>query len=71
MIEYCRVNVDAVARGDLIVHQVPVKEHPCLQRCGVCYEESFMVVDGEVATGRTHKEILERVAADKVAGRCE
>lgn len=31
----------------------------CLDRCGTCYEESFLVIDGELASGPSYEEILQ------------
>jgi uncharacterized protein YuzB (UPF0349 family) len=62
-IEYCLNNVDADVRcrlrdreGDETVEQ------RCLQRCGDCYRDDFLVVDGELAAGGSHAEILSALA---------
>lgn len=58
-IEYCLNNVDADARRRLDHRETgEVVETRCLQRCGDCYREPFLVVDGELATGGSHAEIL-------------
>lgn len=50
-IEYCLSNTDSVdhpkAEGRL-----------CLQQCGLCYGSPFLVVDGEIRIGESHRELL-------------
>lgn len=50
MIEYCLSNVDDATRRRLRAHEDAV-ESPCLEHCGLCRRESFLVVDGRVRTG--------------------
>jgi uncharacterized protein YuzB (UPF0349 family) len=37
-----------------------VVERRCLQRCGTCYSEDFLVVDGSLAIGDSHGTLLGR-----------
>jgi uncharacterized protein YuzB (UPF0349 family) len=64
LIEYCLNNVDAGARRALAGCGLEVRERPCMQRCGKCYEGPFLVIDGELKEGGTHHGILRRVLAD-------
>ena len=58
-VEYCLNNVDATTRRRLDdIEDENVIETRCLQRCGECYRDSFVVVDGELRTGSTHGEVL-------------
>jgi uncharacterized protein YuzB (UPF0349 family) len=35
-----------------------IVERRCLQRCGTCYGEDFLVVDGALVTGDSHLALL-------------
>jgi len=62
-IEYCLNNVDADARRRLGECETgDTLETRCLQRCGDCYRSPFLVVDGELATGGSHADILSALA---------
>ncbi|MEF8853834.1 MAG: DUF1450 domain-containing protein [Haloarculaceae archaeon] len=69
-IEYCLRNVDGTTRKRLLAagagtdadaaadESATVVEQRCLQRCGECYREDFLVVDGAVETGASHAALL-------------
>jgi uncharacterized protein YuzB (UPF0349 family) len=67
-IEYCLRNVDdetrerlaadAGASPDTDAASADIVEQRCLQRCGTCYSEAFLVVDGAVQTARSHATLL-------------
>ena len=68
-IEYCLRNVDGEARERLVAAgasgcpdaetgETTVLEQRCLQRCGTCYSEEFLVVDGAVESGGSHTALL-------------
>jgi len=42
-----------------------VREQPCLQRCGRCYEGPFLVVDGELREGESYQDMLEGASPEK------
>jgi uncharacterized protein YuzB (UPF0349 family) len=65
LIEFCLNNVDADTRRILLSHAPMVKEQPCLQRCGRCYEGPFLVVDGELREGESHQDMLEGASPEK------
>jgi uncharacterized protein YuzB (UPF0349 family) len=59
-VEYCLRNVDAATRRRLRdVGGVETVEKRCLQRCGDCYRDDFLVVDGDRETGDSHAGILD------------
>lgn len=51
VVEYCIRNVDPQNRGRLDVLASEVHEHFCLQRCGDCEAEPFLIVNGEYVPG--------------------
>ena len=57
-VECCLFNVDesAEARLDATGHDVDVA--PCLQRCGTCQEDAFLVVDGDFRFAEDHADLL-------------
>jgi uncharacterized protein YuzB (UPF0349 family) len=68
-IEYCLRNVDSETRDRLLgagasacpdagADGADVLEQRCLQRCGTCYSEEFLVVDGDVETAGSHATLL-------------
>ncbi|WP_135533868.1 MULTISPECIES: DUF1450 domain-containing protein [Halostella] len=59
MIEYCLNNVDERTRR-LLTDRDDTREASCLDHCGRCYRDSFLVVDGTVETGSDHEAILDQ-----------
>lgn len=68
LVEYCLSNVPAPARALLQACGLPVREDSCLQRCGCCYDGPFLVVDGEIVEGASHREILEQIGRGAGSG---
>jgi len=65
-VEYCLDNVDSTTRRRLDgIDGVTVTEERCLQRCGDCHSESFLVVDGELRTAETHAALLAALREDE------
>ncbi|MFC6723589.1 DUF1450 domain-containing protein [Halobium palmae] len=62
-VEYCISNVDDVqaVREQCSESSARVMERRCLQRCGRCFREPFLVVDGDVVTGADHEALLAEV----------
>ena len=58
MLEYCLGNVDAPTRSRLEQLESPARERLCLQRCGTCWQQPFLVADGTVHTGPDHETLL-------------
>lgn len=54
-VEFCLNNVDSSTRNRL---QKRAHERPCLQRCGLCFEGPFLVIDGIVVEGSEHEAML-------------
>lgn len=54
VVEACVCNVDdpPAAEG------VELRVHPCLEQCGICYAEPFLVFDGDLETGESHAALL-------------
>jgi uncharacterized protein YuzB (UPF0349 family) len=57
VIEYCLSNVDEETRR-LLAARDDTREATCLDHCGRCYREPFLVVDGTVETGPSHEATL-------------
>jgi uncharacterized protein YuzB (UPF0349 family) len=62
-IEYCIRNVDPGDRERVEALEGDVREHFCLQRCGACDAEPFLVVDGEYVAG-DHERLADALAAE-------
>lgn len=60
-IEYCRHNGDCTVNDVLLDSSLDVDVRFCLDRCGECYDEPFLLVDGEMVTGSSHREILAEI----------
>lgn len=56
--ECCVNNVDVSTLDRLGDADVEVTRQHCLQRCGVCREGPFLVVDGAPTRGDSHEAIL-------------
>lgn len=63
-IECCRSNLPPDGRKELISSPHRVRETICLDRCGTCYDDPFVVVDGELHTGTSHRDILRSLDQD-------
>lgn len=59
-IEACVSNIDGEVRNRLAELDVSTVVAPCLEHCGRCYREPFLVVDGELVTGDSSAAILAR-----------
>lgn len=57
-IEYCLCNVDRETRERLAATDAETVGKRCLQRCGDCYREALLVVDGTPRTGSDHADLL-------------
>jgi uncharacterized protein YuzB (UPF0349 family) len=61
LVESCLANVDAET-CDRLRSRSDTRAASCLDRCGVCHSETFLVVDGTVRSEASHQAVLE--AAD-------
>ena len=61
LIECCLSNVSSDARTALNESDHEVREAICLDRCGDCYDRSFVVVDGDLWIGDSHRDILRSI----------
>lgn len=52
IIECCVRNVDEGVSERMRAGEDTVRIRPCLERCGVCRDRPFLVVDGELITPR-------------------
>lgn len=50
-VECCADGLTTELRSELANSNVQVDEQYCLQRCGLCYHEAFVVIDGVVVRG--------------------
>ena len=64
LIECCLNNVSADTRAAIANSDEQVRETICLDRCGECYDQSFLVVDAELRTGKSHRNILQSLDVD-------
>lgn len=53
VVECCVRNVDDEYRQRLGTIDATVRVRPCLEHCGTCRDEPFLVADGELVTGPT------------------
>jgi uncharacterized protein YuzB (UPF0349 family) len=58
LLECCLSDVSSDGLAALKNSEYDLNEKICLDRCGVCYDRPFLIVDGELHTGDSHKEIL-------------
>ncbi|ERH00265.1 MAG: hypothetical protein J07HQX50_01425 [Haloquadratum sp. J07HQX50] len=49
-IEYCHANADAELRSLLESVHTDITCRSCLEHCGICRREPFIVIDGEVVS---------------------
>lgn len=63
-IECCIDNVGFDDRRTIEASNESVDIRYCLQRCGRCYREPFVVVDGDVVTGADYSTILETIESE-------
>ena len=67
LIECCLSNISAEGLTTLQESEHDARETICLDRCGTCYAEPFLVADGELRTGSSHRALLQTLdAADEV-----
>jgi uncharacterized protein YuzB (UPF0349 family) len=60
-VECCLRNVTPEGRDALAALPCEVSVRPCLQRCGTCDEEPFVVADGTLLAGRSHASLASRL----------
>lgn len=70
LIECCLSNITSEARIALDQVDHEVRETICLDRCGPCYDQPFLVVDGEIYTADDHHDLIESlITTDEVLRR--
>lgn len=57
-VECCTNNLSMDEWADLRESEIGVDQQYCLQRCGVCHDGPFMIVDGEMVRGESYDELL-------------
>lgn len=65
LLECCLSNVSLDARVALDESDHEIRETICLDRCGDCYAQPFLVVDGDIYTGETHRDLLESLDCEQ------
>jgi uncharacterized protein YuzB (UPF0349 family) len=58
IVECCVNNLDLGTRRRLSNKEFLLREQPCLEHCGYCYRDPFVVSDGELQIGETTVEAL-------------
>lgn len=58
-VEACLANVDTETRRRLRTNDRDLTIRPCLEQCGICYAEPFLVFDGTLERGYDHQAILD------------
>jgi len=64
LFECCLSNVSSDGLAALKKSENELNETICLDRCGVCYDQPFLIVDGEIQTGDSHKKLLNSLESD-------
>jgi len=59
-VECCIANVTSDLRDLAREYDLLVREVPCLEHCDRCRAGPFLIVDGQLYTGSSHREILRR-----------
>lgn len=62
-IECCLSNVTTDSRLALNEVGHEVRETMCLDRCGTCHDQPFLVIDGDIHTGDSHQNLINSVVA--------
>ncbi len=57
-IECCTNNLEVETWERIVASPVDIDQQHCLQRCGLCHVESFLVHDGDVIRG-DHDDLIE------------
>lgn len=68
LLECCLSNVSSDARVALNDADYEVREAFCLDRCGRCYDDPFLVIDGKVRTGESHRDLLRALDGEPQVG---
>lgn len=61
LLECCLSNISPGAQVALDESEHKVRESICLDRCGDCYAQPFLVIDGNIHLGESHQDILDSV----------
>lgn len=68
LLECCLSNVSSETRVALDESPYRVRESICLDRCGTCYDGAFLLVDGALEVGESHRSLLESVESGATEG---
>lgn len=63
-IECCSSNLSFDTWSRLLESDLNVNKQYCLQRCGLCHNEAFLVSDGKVLIGNSHGEMLDEIVGE-------
>ncbi|MUV85398.1 DUF1450 domain-containing protein [Natronomonas sp. CBA1123] len=64
LIECCLDNVTVDEHRELAASDTDVEMQYCLQQCGICYATPFLVVDGDVIQGVSHRALIDSLQED-------
>jgi len=62
VVEYCANNLGDRAAFDDVAAEA--RCYPCMERCDRCRRTAFVVADGRVLTGDSHRELARRLGGD-------
>jgi uncharacterized protein YuzB (UPF0349 family) len=65
VIECCIDNVSVEEVQNYEAGSTPVEMRYCLQRCGRCYDQAFLVIDGDVIPGPNHAALRDRLDSEE------
>lgn len=58
LLECCLSNVSSDALVAMNESEHEIRETICLDRCGACYDQPFLVVNGELQRDKSHRDLL-------------
>lgn len=64
-IECCTNNLTMDSWETLRKSEIEFDQQYCLQRCGVCHDGPFVVIDGEMISGASYDEIIDQIPASQ------
>lgn len=65
VVECCVSNLTSDGRKAIENSEHDVRFSFCLDRCGRCHEDSFLVIDGDPISGESYDEILAKYGGNK------
>lgn len=63
-LECCSNNIDFGAWNRLLESEFSVSKQYCLQRCGLCHTEHFLIQNGNLMIGTDHDTMIDSLLED-------